>query len=169
MSSTQPKPIHWIGGILFDRNRKIILVKNNQGTWSLPGGTPNEGEKVLNTMLREFLEETGTKIFAWQIKKQLEWTGTAKDLGFLVKEENRPKVYNIFFGKNTIDNFVPQKIITDPDIVEVASFDLTYVFRHMLESRYPSEHTKFHSAHALIIKKLKNKITNFEAQAKKAA
>lgn len=162
MNSTNIKPTYWVGGILFDKDEKLILVKNKQGIWSLPGGTPTEGEIPINTFIREFIEETRTRIFAWQIKKQALWVGTAKDLGFPIKEGNRPKIYTIFFSKNTINNFSSREINTDEDIIETRSFDLNYVLRYMLESKHPGRHTRFHNAHALILKKLRPELQHIK-------
>ncbi len=40
----------------------ILLVKNSKGGhWGLPKGTPEKGEKPMDTATRELLEETGIK------------------------------------------------------------------------------------------------------------
>lgn len=47
------------------RNNEVLLVEHGEaahhltGVWGLPGGTPEPGESLLDTAVREFTEETG--------------------------------------------------------------------------------------------------------------
>jgi ADP-ribose pyrophosphatase YjhB (NUDIX family) len=58
-------PIVGVGGVIFDGS-SVLLAKRGQepakGTWSLPGGAVELGEKVVDALKREILEETGTEI-----------------------------------------------------------------------------------------------------------
>jgi 8-oxo-dGTP pyrophosphatase MutT (NUDIX family) len=53
------------GGVVFRREGgryQIVLVgRSAQGTWGLPKGTPDQGESMEETALREVAEETGLK------------------------------------------------------------------------------------------------------------
>lgn len=60
------------GGVLiFNDNEEVLLLKrgtaskNEVGFWQKPGGAINFGEKVVDAMIREVLEETGLKIEIW--------------------------------------------------------------------------------------------------------
>jgi ADP-ribose pyrophosphatase YjhB (NUDIX family) len=61
-------------GLVFNTdNSKILLVKKTRGPYTglfdLPGGTPEAGESLIQTLYREFLEEVGvkpTKISDWK-------------------------------------------------------------------------------------------------------
>jgi 8-oxo-dGTP diphosphatase len=45
--------------ILRDRNRVLLLQKPRRGWWTAPGGKVEPGETLVETVRREFAEETG--------------------------------------------------------------------------------------------------------------
>lgn len=51
-------------GVLFDETRTQIFLtrRSDNGEWCLPGGGADAGESVSETVVREFLEETGIKV-----------------------------------------------------------------------------------------------------------
>lgn len=55
-----------VGGILFNRNRQVLLIKRDQppaqGLWSIPGGRQEPGESLVEACCREFEEETGLEV-----------------------------------------------------------------------------------------------------------
>jgi 8-oxo-dGTP pyrophosphatase MutT (NUDIX family) len=54
------------GGVVYRRSQdglEIVLCgRTGPGTWSLPKGTPNAGESIEETALREVREETGLRV-----------------------------------------------------------------------------------------------------------
>lgn len=58
-------PIVGVGGVIFD-GATVLLAKRGQepakGTWSLPGGAVELGEKVVDALKREIREEIGIEI-----------------------------------------------------------------------------------------------------------
>jgi ADP-ribose pyrophosphatase YjhB (NUDIX family) len=58
-------PIVGVGGVIFDGD-SVLLAKRGQepakGTWSLPGGAVELGEKVIDALKREIREEVGIEI-----------------------------------------------------------------------------------------------------------
>ncbi len=58
-------PIVGVGGVIFD-GATVLLAKRGQepakGTWSLPGGAVELGEKVIEALKREIREEIGIEI-----------------------------------------------------------------------------------------------------------
>lgn len=56
----QPKPRRAYALIVKDG--KVLLVRNRQGPWTLPGGRATAGEKLRRTARREVAEETGVAV-----------------------------------------------------------------------------------------------------------
>jgi 8-oxo-dGTP diphosphatase len=58
-------PIVGVGGVIFDGS-SVLLAKRGQepakGTWSLPGGAVELGEKVIDALKREIREEISIEI-----------------------------------------------------------------------------------------------------------
>lgn len=47
------------GGVILSQRGRILLVRQHDGTWSLPKGHIEEGESPYQAALREIMEETG--------------------------------------------------------------------------------------------------------------
>lgn len=62
-SSLFPMPAIGVGGIVFNRQNQVLLIKRNQppamGLWSIPGGKLEAGETLTAACKREIKEETG--------------------------------------------------------------------------------------------------------------
>ena len=58
-------PIVGVGGVIFE-GASVLLAKRGQepakGTWSLPGGAVELGEKIIDALKREIREEIGIEI-----------------------------------------------------------------------------------------------------------
>ena len=74
MMSTKPPTWEAIsaGGVVYREDAGALLValcgRKQSGTWNLPKGTPDDGETVEQTALREVQEETGLEV---EIETQL--------------------------------------------------------------------------------------------------
>ncbi len=58
-------PIVGVGGVIFDGPSVLIAQRGREpgkGTWSLPGGAVELGEKVVHALKREIREEIGIEI-----------------------------------------------------------------------------------------------------------
>jgi len=57
------KPIGQVSAICFNENGEILLVKHpKKGYWTIPGGTPENGESPEETLIREVDEEATCEI-----------------------------------------------------------------------------------------------------------
>jgi 8-oxo-dGTP diphosphatase len=50
-----------VKGVLLDGDR-VLLGLNDRGEWELPGGQLEAGEQLHDALMREFAEETGTRV-----------------------------------------------------------------------------------------------------------
>lgn len=50
---------HAAGGVVVNKEGKILVVQNKKGSWSLPKGTVDPGEDFITAAKREIWEETG--------------------------------------------------------------------------------------------------------------
>ena len=66
MAHRSTKPAIGIGGILFDEDDRVLLVRRATapalGQWSLPGGRQEAGETMCEACRREIGEETGLEV-----------------------------------------------------------------------------------------------------------
>ncbi|MBI3308272.1 MAG: NUDIX domain-containing protein [Candidatus Melainabacteria bacterium] len=49
------------GGIVLNKDKKVLVVSQNGNSWSLPKGKIDEGEEKLEAATREIYEESGIK------------------------------------------------------------------------------------------------------------
>ena len=55
------------GGVVYRREQgdlEVLLLETSNGIWGLPKGTPEDGERLVETALREVQEETGLEVAA---------------------------------------------------------------------------------------------------------
>lgn len=55
-------PITQVYGVCFDTSGRILLLKQRNQPWNIPGGTPESGETASETLIREVYEETTVRI-----------------------------------------------------------------------------------------------------------
>src|SRR5213596_1598463 len=59
------RPVVGIGGVIVDQGRTLLIRRGSEpllGQWSIPGGTLELGETLLEGVAREMLEETGITV-----------------------------------------------------------------------------------------------------------
>ncbi len=55
------RPVQGAGGVLFNLEGKVLLIRDRQGYWCFPKGHLDEGESLEQAALREVEEETGIR------------------------------------------------------------------------------------------------------------
>ncbi|BAK54767.1 NUDIX hydrolase [Sulfurisphaera tokodaii] len=59
-------PLVAVGGVIFNKQRKVLLVKRknppNKGSWAIPGGKVKYGETLEEAVKREIKEETNLDV-----------------------------------------------------------------------------------------------------------
>lgn len=65
-----------VGGVLLNEEGKVLLVRNrgmHRAHWSLPKGSCEEGEPLVETLRREVKEETGLDVEMEELAFVTEW------------------------------------------------------------------------------------------------
>jgi 8-oxo-dGTP diphosphatase len=57
-----PTHIVSVGGLVYNRQNKILLVKNPRRGWEFPGGQVENGETLTQALVREIKEESGINV-----------------------------------------------------------------------------------------------------------
>jgi ADP-ribose pyrophosphatase YjhB (NUDIX family) len=113
---------------LLERDGRVLLARRGieprLGFWDLPGGFLEEGERPLDGLRREFLEETGLEV------EQVDWLGAFVDpyehyfvlgLSWLVRAEGEPTADDdveelAWFGPDELPvemAFASQRVVLD--------------------------------------------------------
>jgi 8-oxo-dGTP diphosphatase len=56
------RPMIGVAGIAFDAACRVLLVRDDERGWSVPGGRVEWGERLLDACVRELREETGLDV-----------------------------------------------------------------------------------------------------------
>jgi 8-oxo-dGTP diphosphatase len=51
-----------MGNYIFNKEGKLLLLKNNKGTWGILGGHLDKGEQIIETIYRESKEEANIEV-----------------------------------------------------------------------------------------------------------
>ena len=73
------EPTVAVGAIVFDDDGRVLLVQRGrppaEGLWSVPGGRVERGERLVNAVAREVLEETGLVVEVGPLAEVVERIG----------------------------------------------------------------------------------------------
>ena len=93
------KPIVGIGGVVIEDGRALLIRRGNEpllGQWSIPGGTLELGETMIEGTARELKEETGLEVNVLQLIEVFERInfGRGADESWTTTEERkRPRFH----------------------------------------------------------------------------
>lgn len=114
--------------VVYDETReKIVLMKrDDNGLWCLPGGGMDAGESVIETAIREVLEETGLKVHILG----LVGVYSSPDVLVTYADGNRFQIVSLCFEARIVDGhlsvteeatdirFVAENELTSLDVME---------------------------------------------------
>lgn len=98
------KDFHGAGIIYFTPDKKVLLLKKENGKWTFPGGHREPNEEPLQTAQRESFEELG-------VAPEGEMCGKIK----IIKDEIQKTVYSFF--KRVEEEFVPKLSFEHKDYI----------------------------------------------------
>ena len=125
-------PIVGVGGVIFDGD-SVLLAKRGQepakGTWSLPGGAVELGEKVVDALKREIQEEVGIEIEVGGLIRVLD--------RILQDEEKRVRYHYVlidYWGWKVSGHPTPGSDTSDVCFVPLESIEKTEINREVRET-----------------------------------
>jgi 8-oxo-dGTP diphosphatase len=62
-----PKHIVTAAALITRKDGMVVILKNARGEWEFPGGQVEEGETIIQGLLREIEEETGVQVEVGQL------------------------------------------------------------------------------------------------------
>lgn len=111
------EPDYFTGGIVYNDERGIALVKNEWSNgWITPGGTVEDGETLEEGLLREIEEETGLKNI--EIKKPV-YLSEQTFMG----ENRSAKGYFVLYTVRSYDTEIGENLGADDVIHDAGWFD----------------------------------------------
>ncbi len=120
----------WVGCIIEsikDEMPYVLLVRDKNNLWGLPGGGAEPGEKFNFTGMREIYEEAGVKTMARLMKKVYSYINRFGN-GSVTK-------YIVCHYRGHVPWFETKNITNDSDVVEARMFPRNYVLNVMLNQR----------------------------------
>src|SRR5437870_3931658 len=96
-----PTPKIDVRGVVFDRERLLLVREASDGRWSLPGGWADIGESLSRAVTREIQEESGYPTRATKVLAVLNLDRTGS------RKPTRVNVYKFFVQCELIGDAVP--------------------------------------------------------------
>jgi len=90
------RPIVGVGGVVVEEGRALLIRRGNEplkGQWSIPGGTLELGETMMEGTARELKEETGLEVKVLEIIEVFERINFADETWTTQEERRRPRFH----------------------------------------------------------------------------
>ena len=93
------KPIVGVGGVVIEEGRALLIRRGSEpllGQWSIPGGTLELGETLVEGTARELMEETGLAVRVLdliEIFERINFGRGADETWTTVEERRRPRFH----------------------------------------------------------------------------
>lgn len=116
-------PVQGAGGVLFNSQGQVLLIRDRQGYWCFPKGHPDAGESLRQAALREVEEETGIK---GKIRQKLSITSYTNNKGiareihwFLMEGQGKVRLEKGLNGAGFFDLLEARRLLAFPEDVEL--------------------------------------------------
>jgi len=97
-----------VGGVVIESERVLLILRGNEplkGQWSIPGGTLELGETLVEGTARELTEETGLQVRVMEmieVFERINFGHGADETWTTLEERRRPRFHFVI-----VDFFVP--------------------------------------------------------------
>ena len=118
------RPIVGVGGVVIENGRALLIRRGNEpliGQWSIPGGTLELGETLMEGTARELTEETGLEVRVVEmieVFERINFGRGADETWTTAEERRRPRFHFV------IVDFLCERIAGAPvaggDVTDVA-------------------------------------------------
>ncbi|GIW24026.1 NUDIX hydrolase [Meiothermus sp.] len=124
-------PVLGAGGVLFDPEGKVLLIRDRQGYWCFPKGHLDEGERLEQAALREVEEETGIQ---GRVKQALSVTRYQNNKGipreihwFLMEGQGSLRLEKGLQGAGFFDPAEARRLLAFPEDVRLLDEALRHI------------------------------------------
>lgn len=122
------------GGVVLNKEGKILVVNQNKDSWSLPKGHIDEGEEKIEAAVREIYEESGIRNLTL-IKELGSYERFKIGLGGIDEDKSELKTIYMFLFKANEEKLKP----VDPDNPEarwVEKDKVAYLLTHKKDKEF---------------------------------
>ncbi|HEY6129098.1 MAG TPA: NUDIX hydrolase [Candidatus Acidoferrum sp.] len=118
------RPIVGIGGVVIDEDRALLIRRGNEpliGQWSIPGGTLELGETLVEGTMRELKEETGLEVRVLHMIEafdRINFGRGADETWTTIEERSRPRFH--FVIVDYLCERISGSVVAGGDVTDVA-------------------------------------------------
>lgn len=99
---------------LWRHQGQLVLVRKSRGPYTglldLPGGTPEQGESIEQTLARELLEETGAHLTGSSASRSFDLHVTTDSSGRTIDFRHRGQIFEVQVGGDLVLDIVDQDV-----------------------------------------------------------
>ena len=144
------KPIVGVGGVVIDDERALLVLRGHEplkGQWSIPGGTLELGETLVEGTARELEEETGLAVRVLdliEVFERINFGRGADETWTTLEEKRRPRVH--FVIADYLCERISGEAVAGGDVTDVAWASIAELDRFSLT---PTATRVIHKAFAM--------------------
>ena len=130
------KPIVGVGGVVNEDGRALLIRRGSEpllGRWSIPGGTLELGETLVEGTERELMEETGLAVRVLdliEIFERIHFGRGADETWTTLEERRRPRI--LFVIADYLCQRISGQAVASGDVTDVAWARETELERYQL-------------------------------------